>query len=76
MVASFSEWVNEQLLSNETLKPNFLRKISAETAKQWMHKLGFEVTPQRKGKFVDGHECVDVVEYYKKFLRQIVSLGF
>ena len=40
-----------------------------------MHVLGFEVVAKKKGTFVDGHECEDV-EYRKKFLRRMVSLGF
>ena len=46
---------------NETLEPGFL------TARQWMHKMGFEVLIAKKGSFVDGHERDDVVEYHKVF---------
>ena len=69
------EWVNDDLLPNETLEPGFPRKIAVETARKWMHVLGFEVVAKKKGTFVDGHECEDV-EYRKKFLRRMVSLGF
>ena len=48
-VADFCEWVNDQLLPNETLEPGFPRKISLETARQWMHKMGFEVLIAKKG---------------------------
>ena len=67
--------MNEDLLSNETLEPGFPRKISVETARKWMHELGFEVVTKKKGTFVNGHERDDVVEYRKKFLRRMVSLG-
>jgi len=73
---SFCEWVNEDLLTNETLEPGFPRKISVETARHWLHELGFEVLTAKKGCFVDGHEREDVVEYRKKFLRKMVGLGF
>lgn len=75
-VASFCEWVNESLLPNETLEPGFPRKISIETARQWMHKMGFQVLTAKKGSFVDGHEREDVVDYRKKFLRRMIALGF
>lgn len=41
-----------------------------------MHELGFQVLTAKKGAFVDGHEREDVVQYRKKFLRRMVSLGF
>ncbi len=75
-IAKFCEWVNEDLLPNETLEPGFPRKISVETARKWMHELGFEVVAKKKGTFVDGHERDDVVKYRKTFLRKMVALGF
>lgn len=75
-VGRFCEWVNEELLPNETLAPGFPRKIHWETARQWMHKMGFEVLSKKKGTFVDGHEREDVVTYRNKFLRRLVALGF
>ena len=65
-----------KLLPNETLEPGFPRKISVETACKWMHEMGFEVLMAKKGSFVDGHERDDVVDYWKKFLRRLVSLRF
>ena len=73
---SFCEWVNEELLVNETLEPGFPRKISVETARHWLHELGFEIMASKKGCYVDGHECVDAVEDRQKFLRRMVGLGF
>ena len=75
-VSQFCHWVNNDLLPNETLEPGFPRKISVETARKWMHELGFEVVTKKKGTYVDGHERADVVEYRAKFLRRLVSLGF
>ena len=68
--------MNEELLPNETLEPGFPRRISVETARQWMHRLGFEVVWKKKGTYVDGHERPDVVEYRTKFLRRMVGLVF
>ena len=46
-------------------------------ASKWMHELGFEVFTKKKGTFVYGHECNDIVEYrIKQFLKLMVSLGF
>ena len=72
----FCQWVNDDLLPNQTLEPGFPRKISLETARKWMLELGFNVVRKKKGTYVDGHERDDVVEYRQKFLRRMVSLGF
>ena len=73
---AFCQWVNESLLPNCSLKPGFPRKISVETARKWLHELGFAVLTPSKGMFFDGHERDDVVEYRGKFLRQLIELGF
>ena len=72
----FCRWVNEALLPNSTLEPGFPRKIGLETARKWLHHLGFEVLTAKKGIFIDGHERDDVVESRKLFLRKMVKLGF
>ena len=72
----FSKWVNKSLLPNSTLEPGFPRRISVETARKWLHEMGFEVLTARKGVFVDGHERSDVIESRTKFLRKMVKLGF
>jgi len=69
------QWVNEHLLANETLEPGCPRKISVETARHWLHELGFEVLTAKKGCFVDGHEREDVVKSRSEFLKMI-GLGF
>ena len=74
--AFFCQWVNCDLLPNETLEPGFPRKVSVETARLWMHELGFEVLVAKKGTYVDGHERDDVVEYRNKFLQRMIGLGF
>ena len=75
-VSQFCQWVNDDLLPNETLEPGFPRKVSVETSRKWMIELGFNVVRKKKGTYVDGHERDDVVEYRKTFLRRMVSLGF
>ena len=40
---SFTAWVNTVLLPNHALDPGFPRKISCETARKWLHELGFRV---------------------------------
>ena len=73
---SFCLWVNECLLPNSCLEPGFPRKISVETARQWLHHLGFEVLSSTKGAYYDGHERPDVVASRKQFLRDMIGLGF
>ena len=73
---TFCKWVNEYFLPNCTLEPGFPRKISLETARLWLHHLGFEVLTVRKGIFIDGHERLDVIDARKLFLRKMTKLGF
>ena len=56
-VGTFCEWVNKELLLNETLEPGFPQTIHMETARKWMYEMGFKVLSHKKGTFVDGHEC-------------------
>ena len=58
-VGKFCQWVNDDLLPNETLEPGFPRKVAIETARKWMIELGFNVVWKKKGTFVDGHERDD-----------------
>ena len=64
-VINFCKWANKSLLPNSTIGPGFPRKIAIETARKWLHELGFEVLTARKGIFIDGHEREDVVTYRK-----------
>ena len=50
--------------------------MSVETARRWLHHVGFEIITPRKGIFIDGHERDDVVEYRNVFLRRMVKIGF
>ena len=45
---SFCRWVNESLLPNSVLDPGYPRSVSIETARKWLHELGFEVLDKKK----------------------------
>ena len=75
-VSSFCVWVNEDLLPNSFLEHGFPRNISVETARKWLHHLGFEVLSAGKGMYFDGHEREDVVKEHCTFLRRLVQIGF
>lgn len=62
----FCKWVNKSLLPNTTLEPGFPRRISVETARNWLHDMGFEVLTANKGIFVDGYERPDAVKSQNK----------
>ena len=72
---AFCRWVNESLLPNSILDPGYPRSVSVETARKWLHELGFEVLDKKKGIYIDGHER-DVVQHRQRFLRQLVAGGF
>ena len=74
-IRSFATWVNDVLLPSSGLEPGYPRKVSVETARRWLHELGFQVIDAKKGTYVDGHERLDVVDYCAKFLRKMVALG-
>ena len=74
--AAFCQWVNNDLLPNSTLEPGYPRRVSVETARKWLHDLGFDGQHMSKGVFIDGHERPDVVESRKQFLRKMTECGF
>lgn len=74
-IASFCRWINDELLPNASLPPGFPRRVSLETARKWMHEMGFETLSVTKGMFFDGHERPDVVEARKQFLEDMVTVG-
>lgn len=73
---SFCRWVNESLFPNSVLDPGYPRKVSIQTARIWLHELGFQVLDKKKRVYIDGHECPDVVQHRNHFLRQLVACGF
>ena len=44
----FCQWVNESLIPNSNLEPGFPRRILVETARQWLHHLGFETLSKQR----------------------------
>ena len=47
-------------------------KISEMTAKQWLKlRLGYECKEAKKGIYIDGHECPDVIKEREVFIAQI-----
>lgn len=71
----FCQWVNNELLPSEVLGPGFPHSVSVQTARMWMHELGFSVIDKKKGIYIDRHKRPDVVEYRKKFLRKMITCG-
>lgn len=57
---SFCRWVNDDL-QNTSLPPGFPRRVSIQTARKWLHHLGFIVLSGKQGIFFDGHKHDDVV---------------
>ena len=74
--SAFCQWVNNNLLPNSVLEPGYPRRVSVETARKWLHELGFDILQLSKGVFIDGHERSDVVESRVKFLRTMTEYGF
>ena len=74
--SSFCHWVNNELLPNSVLEPGYPRRVSVETARKWLHELGFEILQRSKGVFIDGHERPDVVQSRVQFLRTMTECGF
>ena len=44
-------------------------EIKSRTARNWLHRLGFEYKDVKKDVFVNGHERPDVVEDCERFLK-------
>ena len=60
----FAVWVKEE----------YGLDISEETARLWLHSLGFGCTHHQKGVYFDGHERQDVVQYRSEFLTNLLEL--
>ena len=48
--------------------------ISFETARRWLHHLGFNMCDHQKGVFFDGHDREDVTSYRKELLDKLGGL--
>lgn len=50
--SSFCRWINNDLLPNVSLPPGYPRRVSIETARRWLHELGFVILSGNKGMFL------------------------
>ena len=48
--------------------------VCVETARRWMHFLGFDAERQKKGYYVDGHEREDVVQHRESYIAVMEQL--
>ena len=60
----FRAWVSE----------TYQVDVCVDTARMWLHHLGFDQCDHQKGVYFDGHEREDVVAYRQDFLDQLTSL--
>jgi len=49
-------------------------KVSLETARLWLHRLGFDIVKISKQLYFDGHERAEVVEARKKYIKKMAEL--
>ena len=63
-VEMFRVWVTE----------NYDCNICKETARKWLHKLGFKQVNHTKEVYFDGHERTDIVKYRGAFLDKLEDL--
>lgn len=62
--ATFRDWIYT----------TYNEKICTETARRWLHDLGFGQLHHQKGVYFDGHDKADVVEHRQQFLAQLADL--
>lgn len=67
LVQYLKGYVNPERITNSI-------EIKSRTARNWLHRLGFEYKDLKKDVFVDGHERSDVVEDRKRFLEKMEEL--
>jgi hypothetical protein len=71
--------MNPQMLCrhiNDVILPalNIKATISKSTAQRWLRfKLGYECKELKKGIYIDGHECPDVIKERSEFVEEILS---
>ena len=64
--------LNEIILPSLSIYPT--KPLCERTARRWLVKLGWQCTKIKKGVYVDGHECADVVSYRQNdFLPKMVE---
>lgn len=63
-IQDFKDWI----------KDTYNTSVHNETARTWLHKLGFSQVHHQKGVYFDGHDRDDVVAYRQDFLKQLELL--
>ena len=58
----------------EWIASKFNTKVHKETARRWLHELGFSRVHHQKGVYFDGHDRADVVAYRNTFLANMDTL--
>jgi hypothetical protein len=58
---ALQKFINSSLFPELDIKPK--NPLSIRTARRWLIKLGWTHTLVKKGVYMDGHECEDVVHY-------------
>ena len=69
----FQNFLNDELLQGLTVEElkGVTWPVSRETARVWMHRLGFGFGTYMKDVYFDGHDRADVVEYKVGFLKRM-----
>ena len=70
----FLKYCNEELLKDALAADPTRKEISADTAKSWLHTLGFSYERHRKGMYFDGHERADVIIHRSELLVMLAVL--
>ena len=74
-IQDFCQYLNNDLLPSLSFLRGLPNKVSLETARKFLHNLGFErVDTGKKGVYIDGHERPDVVQERAIFLQKFTDL--
>ena len=68
--------MNDSLLPNSTLESGFPRKVCLETARKWLHQLGFEVLTTQKGILLMDMSVVMLLNHASSFYVRWSSWAF
>jgi hypothetical protein len=71
-VFDFLQYCNTELLTN-WLAEYDREPFTEDTARRWLHKLGFSIHSHKKGLYKDGHDDKDAIAHRKWFLREMLK---
>ena len=74
MAQSFCDWVNSDLLVASHLPPFFPKEISLRMSIRWLYHLGFKPVSHKKGVYINGHKCEDVIKHHQTLLKTLQQL--